>query len=73
MKQIEFVKRIKEYVVVNGTLEMQALTEQPFTMIGSVAEVFEDNITIFRTIKQEIEEINNNARETAWFYVNNMI
>ncbi len=65
MKQIEFVKRIKEYVVVNGTLEMQALTEQPFTMIGSVAEVFEDNITIFRNIKQEIEKINKNARETA--------
>lgn len=65
MKQIEFVKRVKEYVIVNGTIEMQALTEQPFTMIGSVAEVFEDNITIFRKIKQDLEEINANARETA--------
>ena len=65
MKQIEFVKRVKEYVIINGTIEMQALTEQPFTMIGSVAEVFEDNITIFRNIKQELEEINANARETA--------
>ena len=62
MKQIEFVKRLKEYIIVNGTIEMEALMEQPFTMIGSVAEVFEDKIYVFRSIKQELDEINENAR-----------
>ena len=63
MKQIEFVKRLKEYVIVNGTIEMEALMEQPFTMIGSVAEVFEDNITVFRNIKQDLDEINEDLVE----------
>ena len=65
MKQIEFVKRLKEYIIVNGTIEMEALMEQPFTMIGSVAEVFEDKIYVFRSIKQELDEINENARVIA--------
>lgn len=65
MKQIEFVKRLKSYVMVNGIIEMETLLEQPFSTIGSVTDIFEDKITTFKNIKAELDEINRNAREVV--------
>ena len=60
-KQIQFVKMLIDYVIKNGTVSLQALTEDPFSSLGAVSEVFEDNIGTFKEIKEDIEEINRNA------------
>ena len=36
MKQIQFVKLLIDYVIKNGTIDMQKLTEQPFKNVGEV-------------------------------------
>ena len=50
MKQIHFVKLLIDYVVENGTIDMIALTEDPFRSVGEVGELFEDNINTFMQI-----------------------
>ncbi|MCL2859282.1 MAG: DEAD/DEAH box helicase family protein [Oscillospiraceae bacterium] len=62
-KQIEFVKLLIEYVSKNGIISMEELMEQPFNVLGSPADVFEDDINTFMAIKKDIEEINENARK----------
>ena len=47
MKQIQFMKLLVDYVVKNGTIDMEKLTEQPFNNIGQVYEVFGDNMDLF--------------------------
>ena len=42
--QLRFVKLIVNYVVKNGTLEKTVLQEDPFRSLGSVTELFKDNI-----------------------------
>lgn len=42
--QIKFVRLIIDYVVANGYLEKQVLQQDPFRTLGSVSELFEDNI-----------------------------
>ena len=64
-KQIEFVKMLIDYVVKNGTISLQVLTEDPFSSLGAVSEVFEDNIVAFKEIREDIEKINRNAEMTA--------
>lgn len=64
-KQIEFVKMLIDYVIKNGTISLQVLTEDPFSSLGAVSEVFESNVGIFKLIKQDIEEINRNAEMLA--------
>ena len=64
-KQIEFVKMLIDYVVKNGTISLQVLTEDPFSSLGAVSEVFEDNIGAFKQIREDIEEINRNAEMYA--------
>ena len=44
---------------------METLMEQPFSMIGSPVEIFENNIIVLRNIKQELDDINDNARNIA--------
>lgn len=60
-KQIQFVKMLIEYVIKNGTISLQVLTEDPFSSLGAVSEVFEDNVGTFKQIREDIEEINRNA------------
>lgn len=60
-KQIEFVKALKEYLIVNGIISLDKLKEQPFSTIGSISEVFKDNINTFNKIKEDIESINENV------------
>lgn len=64
-KQIKFVELLIAYVIKNGTISLQVLTEDPFSSLGAVSEVFEDNVGTFKLIKQDIEEINRNAEMFA--------
>lgn len=64
-KQIQFIKMLIDYVIKNGTISLQVLTEDPFSSLGAVSEVFEDNVGTFKLIKQDIEEINRNAEMFA--------
>lgn len=63
VNQIKFVKLIIDYVVKNGTLEKRVLQEDPFRSLGSVTELFRDNIADVRGIIGVIDSINRNTEE----------
>lgn len=63
VNQIKFVKLIIDYVVKNGTLEKKVLQEDPFRSLGSVTELFRDNIDDVRGIIGVIDSINRNTEE----------
>lgn len=65
MKQIQFVKLLVDYVIKNGTIDMQKLTEQPFKNVGEVYDLFGNNIDLFKEIREDIEKINENAEILA--------
>ena len=65
MKQIQFVKLLVDYVIKNGTIDMQKLTEQPFKNVGEVYDLFGNNIDLFKEIRDDIESINQNAEKLA--------
>ena len=65
MRQIQFVKLLIDYVIKNGTIDMIALTEDPFRAVGEVGELFEDNINTFMKIRKDIENINERAQHLA--------
>ena len=64
-KQIEFVRTLISYVHENGILSIETLKKEPFSPLGSVSEVFEDNVEVFIQIKKDIERINENAKMYA--------
>lgn len=64
-KQIQFVKMLIEYVIKNGTVSIEILTEEPFSSLGSVSDVFEGNLGIFKEIREDIDQINSNAEMYA--------
>lgn len=64
-KQIEFVRTLIRYVHENGILSIETLKGEPFSPLGSVSEVFEDNVEVFLLIKKDIEGINENAKMYA--------
>ena len=64
-KQIEFVKTLISYVHENGILSIETLKGEPFSPLGSVSEVFEDNVEVFLLIKKDSEGINENAKMYA--------
>ncbi|PLR82616.1 DEAD/DEAH box helicase [Bacillus canaveralius] len=61
--QIRFVKLIVDYVVKNGTLDKKVLQQEPFKTVGSIVELFKDNMDDARRITGVIDEINKNAEE----------
>ncbi len=63
VNQLRFVKLIIDYVVKNGTLEKKVLQEDPFRSLGSVTELFRDNIDDVRRIIKVIDTINRNVEE----------
>lgn len=65
VNQLRFVKLIIDYVMKNGTLEKKVLQEDPFRALGSVTELFRDNIEDVRGIIRVIDRINRNAEDTA--------
>ena len=64
IKQVGFVKLLMEYLMKNGTIEMQRLTQQPFNANGQIYDLFGNDVEIFKKIKQDIENINQNATNT---------
>ena len=64
-KQIEFVRTLIRYVHKNGILSIETLKGEPFSPLGPVSEVFEDNVEVFELIKKDIESINENAKMYA--------
>lgn len=64
-KQIEFVRTLISYVHENGILSIETLKGEPFSPLGPVSEVFEDNVEVFLLIKKDIEGINENAKMYA--------
>lgn len=63
VNQVRFVKLIIDYVVKNGTLEKKVLQEDPFRSLGSVSELFSDNLENIRGIVRVIDTINRNTEE----------
>jgi len=63
VSQLRFVKMIIDYVVKNGTLEKKVLQEDPFRTLGSVTELFRDNLDNARGIIRVIDMINRNVEE----------
>jgi len=60
-QQIRFVKLIVDYVVRNGMLDKRVLQEEPFKSVGSIIELFRDNMNDARNIIGIIDEINRNS------------
>ncbi|MGE7907530.1 DEAD/DEAH box helicase family protein [Peribacillus sp. NPDC094092] len=63
VQQLRFVKLIIDYVVKNGTLEKKVLQEDPFRSLGSVTDLFRDNLDNVRGIIRVIDMINRNTEE----------
>lgn len=64
-KQIQFVKTLKEYIIENGIINVSELVEHPFIEIGSVDDIFKDNIEAFNEIKEDIQNINESTTKLA--------
>lgn len=64
-KQIQFVKMLKNYIIENGIIHLSELIEQPFIEIGSVSDIFKDNINAFNEIKEDIKNINESTVKLA--------
>lgn len=60
-RQIKFVHHIVDYIVSNGYLEKKVLREDPFRSLGSITELFEDNIEDAKGIINVIDKINENS------------
>lgn len=65
LHQVRFVKLIVDYVIKNGTLDKKVLQQEPFKTVGSIIELFKDNMDDARRIIGIIDEINKNAEEIA--------
>lgn len=63
--QSRFVKLIVDYVVKNGVMDKKVLQQDPFKSVGSIVELFKDNMDDARRIIGVIDEINRNSEEIA--------
>lgn len=62
VKQIQFIKKIIEYVTKNGYLEKEKFTQEPFKTVGSITELFDDNYKELREkLLATVDQINRNA------------
>lgn len=65
LQQSQFVEVIINYVVKNGTLERQALQQDPFSSVGGIMVVFKDQLPKARGILDIIDRINRNAEDIS--------
>ncbi|WP_066320540.1 DEAD/DEAH box helicase family protein [Bacillus sp. FJAT-29814] len=65
LQQSKFVKLIVDYVVKNGVMDKKVLQQDPFKSVGSIVELFKDNMDDARRIIGVIDEINRNSEEIA--------
>lgn len=64
IKQIHFVKLIVDYIVANGLIDdNKVLQEDPFRSVGSIIELFRENMEDARKIMGVIGEIKKNSEE----------
>lgn len=61
LQQTQFVELIIDYIVKNGTLERQALQQDPFSSLGGIMVVFKDQLPKARGVLDVIDQINRNA------------
>ena len=60
--QIYFVNQVIEYIVKNGVMkDFSVMTQSPFNDAGSVADLFESDMTVWNSLLGVIREINKNA------------
>ncbi|MBO2537638.1 DEAD/DEAH box helicase family protein [Rummeliibacillus suwonensis] len=62
-QQTKFVELIIDYVVKNGTLDKKVLQQEPFKTVGSIVEVFKDNMVDAKRIIGIIDDININSEK----------
>ena len=61
-RQMHFIRQIINYIVKNGIMkDLAILQESPFTDLGSVSDVFKDDIHLFMALRTTIGQINDNA------------
>ncbi|MBW0762232.1 DEAD/DEAH box helicase family protein [Mammaliicoccus lentus] len=60
--QIDFVKKIIDYISQNGILDKKELQRDPFRQYGSITKLFEDNRDDAQKIIEIIDYINKNAK-----------
>ncbi|MEH6949669.1 type I restriction-modification enzyme R subunit C-terminal domain-containing protein [Bacillus sp. JJ634] len=65
LQQTQFVELIIDYIVKNGTLERQALQQDPFSSTGGIMVVFKDQLPKARGILDIIDRINRNAEDIS--------
>ncbi|MBO9131241.1 DEAD/DEAH box helicase family protein [Bacillus sp. 165] len=65
LQQTKFVELIIDYVVKNGTLERQALQQDPFTTLGGITVVFKDQLPKAKGILEILDTIKRNAEEIS--------
>lgn len=68
LQQTKFVELIIDYIVKNGTLERQALQQDPFSSVGGIMVVFKDQLPKARGILDIIDHINRNAEDISKDY-----
>lgn len=66
LNQLRFVRLIIDYIVANGNLEDRSvLMEDPFKSVGSITQLFKDDMTTAKEILNVVDEIKNNSIEIA--------
>ncbi|WDU78847.1 DEAD/DEAH box helicase family protein [Lysinibacillus sp. G01H] len=65
LQQTQFVELIIDFIVKNGTLERQALQQDPFSSTGGIMVVFKDQLPKARGILDIIDRINRNAEDIS--------
>ena len=66
INQMRFVRLIVDYIVANGNIEdNRVLMEEPFKSVGSIVELFKDDMTTAKRIMGVIEDIRRNSDEIA--------
>ncbi|WP_294730730.1 DEAD/DEAH box helicase family protein [uncultured Faecalibaculum sp.] len=60
-EQIQFVNEIIDYLVRNGTMDLQVLQQSPFTDRGGIVGLFGNEVGKWMRVKQGIDEVNRRA------------
>ena len=61
VKQTRFINLIKAYIIKNGVIDKRILNEDPFTSYGSILQIFDGQINLFKIIIMIINLINGNG------------
>ena len=65
LRQIDFIKRIIDYLAVNGEMVPQDVKKSAFAGLNNVAQLFKGKTTEVKEIFAKVEEISSNGSEIA--------